>query len=163
VSKPPLFFLAMQRFQPSFLDRLSDRPEPQRRQDAGLSLDEVRERVSRDLEALLNTRCGLAAGQLDAYPRCRESVLGFGLRDFSSMSLVKPEDRADICRALERSVTDHEPRLKHVRVQLSPEARDSKRLCFHIHALLSLNELREPINFNATLHPVTQQYDVARL
>ena len=153
----------MQRFQSSFLDRLLDSPSPARRADGGLSLEEVRERVAIDLEALLNTRCGLPVGALDDFPRSRGSILAFGLEDFSSMSLVKPEDRVAICQSLERAVLAHEPRLRQVRVELLPATQESKRLRFHIHAQLAVNELREPINFNATLHPVTQHYQVARL
>lgn len=129
----------------------------------GLSLEQVREQVARDLESLLNTRRGLSQDSLDGFTRASASVLGFGLADFSSMSLVKPEDRSDICRSLEQTVTQHEPRLRHVRVELTPESMYSKRLCFRIHATLALEELHEPINFNATLHPVTQHVDVARL
>lgn len=152
----------MKRFSASFLDRLTDN-SGQRSSDHGLSLEVVREHVARDLEALLNTRRGLSNEVLADFPRSRDSVLGFGLTDFSSMSLVKPEDRADICRSLERTVNHHEPRLRQVRVELTPESFGSKKLCFRIHAVLAVEELREPINFNATLHPVTQHVDVARL
>lgn len=151
-----------QRFEPGFFDRLLGEAGSHKRMVNGMTADEIRESVALDLEALLNTRCTVDADLLDVFPRVRESVLAFGMPDYSSMSLVKPEDRADICRALEMAIGRHEPRLQQVRVELAPESRESKRLCFRIQAVLALSELRESINFNAMLHPITQQYDVAK-
>ncbi len=152
-----------QRFEPGFFDRLLGEVGSHRRMSQGMTADEIRESVALDLEALLNTRCTVEPALLESFPRVRQSVIAFGMPDYSSMSLVKPEDRADICRSLELAIDRHEPRLQQVRVELAPESRDSKRLCFRIQAVLALSELRESINFNAMLHPITQHYDVDKV
>jgi type VI secretion system protein ImpF len=51
--------------------------------------------------------------------------------------------------------------MKNVRVGLSTD-KFANRLLFTIQALLVVNPLREPVNFNALLQPSTQVYSVSR-
>lgn len=153
----------MARFAPSLLDRLLDDAPAQPAEAATphVSLDQLKDSVVRDLEALLNARCGLQRDALGKHPQAQRSILSFGMLDFSSMSLANTDERDAICRAIESAIRSHEPRLKNARVALSDEA-DGKRLMFNIHALLVANPAREPVNFNATLHPSTQLYSVSK-
>src|SRR5688572_8521981 len=76
-----------------------------------LSLDELKESVAWDLEALLNSRAGLSEVLLQPYPVSADSVLSYGMTDFVGRSLANPADRNFICRSLERTIAAHEPRL----------------------------------------------------
>lgn len=153
----------MARFAPSLLDRLlDDAPlSPGETAAPQVSLEQLKDAVVRDLEALLNARCGLQRDALAAHPQAQRSILSFGMLDFSSMSLANTDERDEICRAIERAVHAHEPRLKNVRVSLADES-GGNRLLFTIHALLVANPAREPVNFNAMLHPSTQLYSVTK-
>lgn len=154
----------MARFAPSLLDRLLD-DAPGAPGDAAtaphVSLEQLKDSVVRDLEALLNARCGLRREALSRHPQTQRSILSFGMLDFSSMSLANTDERDAICRAIETAIHAHEPRLKNVRVGLGTE-NGANRLLFTIQALLVANPAREPVSFNATLQPTTQLYSVSK-
>jgi type VI secretion system protein ImpF len=152
----------MQRFVPPLLDRLIDaapqsRAEPLR---PSLSLEQLKDAVARDVESLLNARRGSTRDALDRYPNARASVAAFGLDDFASMSMASTVDRAAICRAIERSITDHEPRLRGIRVDLDNRDAVTQKLRFAIHAMLVVHPLHEQVNFDAVLQTTTQNYAV---
>lgn len=152
----------MQRFVPSLLDRLIDTAprtpsEPLR---PALSLQQLEDSVARDVESLLNARRGSTRAALEAYPNARGSVAAFGLDDFASLSMASTVDRVTICRAIERAIGDHEPRLRNVRVDLDKRDAASQKLRFSIHALLVVHPLHEPVNFDAVLQTTTQNYAV---
>jgi type VI secretion system protein ImpF len=153
----------MARFAPSLLDRLlDDTPAaPAEHATPQVSLEQLKDSVVRDLEALLNARCGLHRDTLSAHPQAQRSILSFGMLDFSSMSLANTDERDSICRAIETAISAHEPRLKHVRVGLGQDGA-ANRLLFTIQALLVANPAREPVNFNAMLQPSTQLYSVSK-
>jgi type VI secretion system protein ImpF len=153
----------MQRFAPYLLDRLID-AAPGIQGEAVkpmLSLEQLKASVARDVEALLNTRRGIAADALQPFPLARRSVLAFGLDDFASRSLASTEDQAAICRALERAIAHHEPRLQSLRVDLGRRDSTSQGLKFSIRAVLYVHPMQAPVNFDAVLQPSTQQYTVA--
>lgn len=153
----------MIRFAPSLLDRLLD-DMPQAPAEAAapqIGLEQLKDSVVRDLESLLNARCGLRHDALRSHPQSQRSILSFGMTDFSSMSLANTDDRETICRAIESAILAHEPRLKNVRVGIGGEY-GSNKLLFTIQALLVANPAREPVNFNATLQPSTQLYSVSK-
>ncbi|MEP6899106.1 MAG: type VI secretion system baseplate subunit TssE, partial [Rhodanobacter sp.] len=85
----------------SVLDRLTDKPLPEDG-GRGMSMLEYRDQVSRDLEALLNTRSEAARVLPEAFVECRKSSLTFGIPDFSSYSLLSPRDRDRIRKVLEQ-------------------------------------------------------------
>ena len=153
----------MIRFSPSLLDRLLD-DEPDILAEHArpqVSLEQLKDSVVRDLESLLNARCGLRRDSLAAHPQAQHSILSFGMSDFSSMSLANTDERDAICGAIESAIHAHELRMKNVRVGLSTD-KAANRLLFTIQALLVVNPLREPVNFNALLQPSTQMYSVSK-
>lgn len=156
----------MKGFEPSLLEKLFD-DAPRAPAASGIfrtiSLEQYKESVARDLEGLLNSRAAYTEDSLKAYPHCQKSLMTYGLRDFSTLSLANAGDRAAICRSLEQSIARHEPRLHNVRVTLEANARSVGGLHFSIHALLDLQPAREPISFDALLQPSTLQYSVSRL
>jgi type VI secretion system protein ImpF len=118
----------------------------------------MRDSVSRDLEALLNTRSEGARLIPQVFEECRKSSLTFGIPDFSSYSLLNPQDRDRIRRALEQAIAQHEGRLSRVRVALEPQRQFERVLRFKVEALLSLGPDREKVQFDAVLQLNTQAY-----
>ncbi len=144
-------------------DRLLDTPG---RGAAGgavrVSLEDVKDSVARDLEALLNTRTALAEERLAAYPECANSVLGYGLADFAGRSLSSSDDRAHICRTLEEAIARHEPRLRDVKAFVDVREGQVNRLNFSIKALLVLSTSEELVSFDAVLQPSTLRYSISK-
>lgn len=141
----------------SLMDRLVDAPLPE---DSGkrISVQDVRNGVSRDLEHLLNTRSEGARLIPDTFKECRASSLTFGILDFSSYSLLSPHDRDRIRRSLEQAIALHESRLSRVRVQLEPQRELDRALRFRIEALMELGDNDEKVQFDAVLQLNTQTY-----
>lgn len=151
------------RFQPTLFERLFD-SAPRRSADPlrRWSLDELKDSVARDLEALLNSRAGLVDEDLRHYPSVASSVLSYGMCDFVGCSLASPADRSYICRTLERTIAAHEPRLRNVRVGLGVDETAVNVLHFSISAVLMVHPAQEPVSFDALLQPTSQQYSVAK-
>ena len=91
---------------------------------------------------------------------CRASSLTYGILDFSSYSLLSPQDRDRIRRSLEQAIALHESRLTRVRVQLEPQRELDRALRFRIEALMELGEDDEKVQFDAVLQLNTQTYMV---
>jgi type VI secretion system protein ImpF len=151
-------------FEPSLFEKLLD-DEP-RRPASGvvdmLDIEQVKESVAHDLEALLNSRLVYPQKALEAFPECRHSVLNYGLNDFSGLSLASAFDRKYICDSLEEAITRHEPRLQNVRASLEVDRKATNRLNFAISALLIVYPAQEPVSFDAMLQPATLQYTVSK-
>lgn len=152
----------MKGFEPSLFDKLFEAnalmPHAVRR----LSVEELKESVARDIEALLNTRMVFDEDTLRRFPECQRSLLTYGLSDFSGLSLASHYDREFICRSLENAIARHEPRLKQVRVVLQIDARATSVLYFAITAILDAGAAHEPVTFDATLQPCTLRYAVSK-
>lgn len=127
-----------------------------------LSIEELKDAVARDLEAMLNTRSVISDELLQQYPECSESIIAYGLNDFAGMSLASLDDRMAICSALEQAITRHEPRLRNVKATLEIQEGSINRLNFAITALLVVNAARETVNFDAVLQPSTLQYSISK-
>lgn len=127
-----------------------------------LSLEHYKESIARDLEGLLNSRAAFQEEDMQQFPNCKQSLMTYGLADFSAMSLANAQDRAAICRSLEHAVSRHERRLKEISVQLDAGNQSSGGLHFTIRALLNLEPAQEPVSFDAMLQPTTLQYQVSR-
>lgn len=117
--------------------------------------------LSRDLEHLLNTRSEGARCLPDAFPECRRSSLTYGIPDFSAHSLLNVHDRERIRRALEHSITLHEPRLERVRIKLEPVQALDRTLQFRIDAVTVAGREQEKVRFDAVLQLGTQVYRVS--
>lgn len=126
------------------------------------SVDRLKDSVARDVESLLNSRCGLRDDALKAWPQSQQSVLSFGLKDFVSMCLSSEGDRAEICADIRRCLLRHEPRLQDPMVDVAKAEGPGQRLHFSIQALLIAHEANEVVSFDAVLMPVSQRYQVQR-
>lgn len=154
---------AKQRFNPTLFERLLDAVPKERDEPAPLrqwTLAELKESVARDVEVLLNSRAGLREADFAGLPEAGRSIVSFGMSDFVGLSLANPADRSYICRALERAIEVHEPRLRGVRVGLEVGKESVNRLRFSISATLLVHPIREPVSFDALLQPTTLHYSV---
>ena len=148
---------------PSVLDRLLD-------DDPGVSAEPARNRsqmlrelkmsVRRDIESLLNSRRRnvlLPPG----LPELANSLLTYGVPDFSGTGPATDAQRNAFCRMLETVIKQGEPRLLSVSVALAgdPDA-DDRALKFRIDALLRADPSPEPVVFDSTLEPATHQFAV---
>ncbi|MGH8853274.1 MAG: type VI secretion system baseplate subunit TssE [Telluria sp.] len=151
-------------YTPGLFDRLLGVPNrgPGNSAAQRLTIDELKDTVARDLEALLNTRSSIEEGALDAYPECGASMVTYGLCDFADRCLSSPTDRAAICASIEATIGCHEPRLGKVRARLDVGGGSVNRLNFSITAVLVAGVSQEPVNFDAVLTPSTLQYSISK-
>lgn len=150
---------------PSLFDRLiNDRAyAPADGLVSHLSLDQLKDAVALDLEALLNTRMVIPVELLARHPDAARSVLDYGLIDFSSFSLANDDDRKAICASLQAAIERHEPRLRDVSATLDAGDDTGKGLNFFISATLRVHAAVEPVNFNALLQPSTRHYSISQI
>lgn len=141
---------------PSILDRLIDHEpgvstEPASRHIQSLS--EYRQGVLRDIENLLNSRQQYS--QLPpGCPELLQSMLTYGLPDFTSAGVGSAEEQEQLRHAVELSIRRFEPRLRHVRVTLHhPEDQFERSLRLTIDALLMVEPNPEPIMFDTVVQP----------
>jgi len=162
----------MKGYTPGLFDRLLGAPQrgstgapgtslarqlPQR-----LTIEELKEAVARDLEALLNTRASLAEETLKDFPLCSRSLVAYGLRDFADRCLSSPLERAAICASIEKTIASHEPRLRKASASFVQGRGAVNRLNFSITALLVASMSEEPVSFDAVLTSSNLQYSVSR-
>lgn len=160
----------MKGYTPGLFDRLMDRPVAGASGSNGsgnatitrLSIEDLKDTVARDLEALLNTRTVIPEDLLKRYPECSKSIVTYGLNDFAGLSLSSTDDRAYICQCLEKAIARHEPRLRNVRASLEVQEGSINRLNFAITALLVVNSAQEAVNFDAVLQPSSLHYTISK-
>ncbi|ENV70185.1 MULTISPECIES: type VI secretion system baseplate subunit TssE [Acinetobacter] len=128
---------------------------------SGMSIQQLRESVARDLEDLLNSRIAKFDRNMDEFPLVKKSILQFGIIDFIGLSTANPLDRDKICQSIEQSITAHEPRLKQIKVDMLFDGHNMGALCLSIQAYLNIHPLYEPVFFDALLKPTTQQYVIS--
>jgi type VI secretion system protein ImpF len=152
----------MQSFVPGLFDRLDaddDAAHGPCRAPVG-KRDEWKESITRDLEALLNTRSALLPDALAGYPEVSASVVNYGLIDFAGMCMTSDTDQKRICTAVQKAIERHEPRLHRVTATLQPRKGAINRVDFVITAELKNAPVAEPVQFNAVFQPSLQRYSV---
>jgi type VI secretion system protein ImpF len=153
---------SMQSFVPGLFDRLDadDDDPPGGFRAPSRKVDEWRESITRDLEALLNTRSALLPHALASYPEVSGSVVNYGLIDFAGMCMTSDTDQKRICTAVRLAIERHEPRLHRVTATLQPRKGAINRVDFMITAQLKNAPVAEPMQFNAVFQPSLQRYSV---
>ena len=112
----------MQSFTPGLFDRL-DADDDTRHGEFRAPIrksDEWKESITRDLEALLNTRFALLPHVLAGYPEVGGAVVNYGLIDFAGMCMTSDTDQKRICTSVRLAIERHEPRLHRVTATLQP-------------------------------------------
>lgn len=152
------------RYTPSLLDKLLQMSSSHLigETSPGLTLEEVKDSVAADLEALLNTRCAMNDREEAEYPLSAQSVVNFGVSDFSSRSLSSGLDRDFICESIRKAIEQQDRRLQSIQVRLDGEVLKANRLSFTIRAILRVSEVGEQVSFDARFEPTLQRYSVAR-
>jgi type VI secretion system protein ImpF len=146
---------------PSILDRLfDDRPDVSQEppHDRFQTVSALKQAVTRDLQALLNTRRELLEELPADFAEAGRSILAYGLPDFTSFSLRSDRDRSRIRRAVEQAIAWFEPRLGRVRVNIEAPGKHDQALRFRIEALLKIDPAPEPVTFDAMLRLDTHEY-----
>lgn len=155
----------MQPSAPGLFDRLdaNDDTPPSRFRTHARQADAWRESITRDLEALLNTRSALLPDALAGYPSVSKSVVNYGLIDFAGMCMTSDTDQKRICTAVRLAIERHEPRLHRVTATLQPRKGAINRVDFVISAQLKNAPIAEPMQFNVVFQPSLQRYSIQRV
>jgi type VI secretion system protein ImpF len=150
------------RFRRSVLDRLlADARDGAEGLTLTYSLDQLRESVARDVEALLNSRSAIDFDSLADLPHTRRSVVCFGIRDFVGRVLTNSEEQRHIASSLSHAIASFEPRLRDVRIEFYQRPGNMNSLAFTIRAMLLAHPSAEPVAFDAVLQPALSRFTVA--
>jgi type VI secretion system protein ImpF len=135
---------------PSLLDRLIDSDYKTPRDvsvSRAESLRELKAAVQRDLEHLLNARN--PNWDLDsAYTEAGQSVIAYGMPDFSS--LVMPNDERRLRLMVEAAIRTFEPRLTGVTTALLEPSAD-RRVQLRIDGRLLIDPSPEAVSFDMVM------------
>jgi type VI secretion system protein ImpF len=151
---------------PSLLDRLlDDRPHQSTEASSQrlCSLNDYKASIVRDLEILVNTRQSLVANELEGFAQLGGTILDYGMPDFTSKSVLDPQDRLLIQRQLEHAITVGDRRFRGVKVQLLAQQTGQRMLTFRVDAVLRLQDISRQVSFDAVLQVNTQEYKVQNL
>ena len=137
----------------SIMDRLTDL-EPDSKKEARTSFwEEIRElkaSLCRDIAAVLNTR--RAERDFDpGYEEATNSLLTFGVVDFTSYNLLNGIEQEQVRRSIEHAIRQFEPRLARVTVSMEEPNSLKPMLRFQISALLRIDSIAESFVFDVTL------------
>lgn len=131
----------------SLLDRLATIESPLNQWEQRRELERS---LCRDLTDLLNTR--RAEQDFDAsYEEATNSLLSFGIPDFTSYDLKNTIEQERVRGSIERAIRQFEPRLARVRVSLEKPDVDRPMLRFQVEAQLRDGADTEDVVFDATL------------
>ena len=118
-----------------------------------IGLRELRAAVARDLEWLLNSKRWIP-WDMEKFPEARDSIMTYGLPDFSTYSWRNESDARSISGLLEDIIRRFEPRLVphtvHVEKLETSDIADF-RLNFRIDAILQADTLSEPVSFDTVI------------
>jgi type VI secretion system protein ImpF len=140
---------------PSVLDRLlaGESPGGGRSVHEAVGVRELRAAIARDLEWLLNSKRWIP-WELEELEEVRESILTYGVPDFSTHSWRSQSDSQDIARIIEEVIRRFEPRLlpRSVHVEMLPTSDvDDFRLRFRIDAILQVDPISEAVSFDTDI------------
>jgi type VI secretion system protein ImpF len=147
---------------PSVLDRLIDL-EPRSHRDVlptrAESVRDLRRAVQRDLDNLLNSRNSFFDLSSD-FAEAGQSVLTYGLPDFSALNLASPRDQNRLRQAIETTIRTFEPRLTGIVATITPQPAADRSLRLHIDARLIMDPSPTPVSFDIVMPLHTRKYEV---
>ncbi len=135
-------------------DRLVDEAPAQKRESTPyctLDREGLRRSIARELGRILSTRCPITGDE--ALTRKR-TVIDYGLPDLEIGGRnVLPEELRRLQRIVLKSIEAFEPRLQNVHVEIKrrEDAAPHARLVVNVSAYLMVDEVREPLSFEAPL------------
>ena len=117
-------------------------------------LAQLREALRRDLELLLNSRCRFLPLP-DTAPALDCSLATFGMPDISHEDAQSSSFRKSMAETVRSIIERFEPRLRSVRIDLSPPRSATDCLLrFQIGGELVVQEGIEPVVFQTSLEPL---------
>jgi len=139
---------------PSVLDRLLDAgATPVGARSRGQQLNELRDAVRRDLEALLNAHRYPHAPPPDM-PELQRSLLQYGVPDFLTINAGAADAREEFRLALEETIRRFEPRFKSVSVTLVGDHNPHDRtIRLRIDALMYAEPVPDAVSFDSVIDP----------
>ncbi|MCH7600946.1 MAG: type VI secretion system baseplate subunit TssE [Myxococcales bacterium] len=140
---------------PSILDRLmaGETGAGARAAYEYIGVRELRNSVARDLEWLLNTKFTQSL-DLDQFPEAQNSILTYGVPDFSTYSWRNASDAHSIARILGDTIRRFEPRLlpRSIKVEVLPNPDiENFSIAFRIEAILNVDPIRETVSFDVAI------------
>lgn len=148
---------------PSLLDRLIDQEpdvstEPAWRRTPNLR--EFEHCVLRDVVALLNTRQSRSTAGTD-FRQLPQSVLTYGLPDFTTVGGSHIEDFEQLRVAIEEAIAHFEPRIRQVQVRFRERTDELDRsLQMVVEGMLWVEPEPVPITFDAVVEPLSGDFKV---
>lgn len=115
--------------------------------------------LKRDLEWLLNTRRNpdeLPPGLKEA----ERSFYNYGLPDITSIGLSAVQEQNKLKRALEKTVSQFEPRIAASRIVMEVLPTTNRGIRFHIQGLLRVDPSPVPVAFDTVLELPNCNYSV---
>lgn len=124
---------------------------------------EIKQAVRRDLENLLNTRW-LGIEVPPHYQELPESLMNYGIPDFTGNNLRGAEDPDIVFEAIRTAIVRFEPRLRNVQVKpVAARHEGDRTLRFRIEATLWVEPITDPVAFDSRLEPSTGVFQVEGL
>jgi type VI secretion system protein ImpF len=143
-----------ERLQPSLLDRLADDAPDRKvesREQRVLSFGKLKQSVIRDLQWLLNAGHLETTQDLSAFPQVRQSVLNYGIPDFTGTTAGNA-DLAALERLLRQVILDFEPRVLRPSLKVRAKAAgEHNTIIFEIEGELWAQPLPERLYLKTIL------------
>jgi len=130
--------LANMRIMPSVFDRLTDQESMGTASSPGYAEKEMLRAVRADVEQLLNTRQTVSEVP-EQFAESNDSILTYGLPDMVTYSGTSAQQYMELATEITKIIHRFEPRLKNVKVQVTPSKdNDPRNVRFHIDASLNV-------------------------
>lgn len=124
--------------------------------------DEMINDIKYNLENILNTR-KLFMDELKTYPALAQSLLNYGLRDFSDSYYGNKVFQKQLCAEIAEVIAQLEPRLHKISVSITNNASAINRcLEFTIDATLFISKRQIHASFTSSLEIIKQQFLLER-
>ncbi len=126
----------------------------------GHSEEVLRENIRKNIENILNTKkCFLSFES--CYKQLSQSVINYGIDDFSSLWIDSLEACEGLCRQMEITIQVFEPRLNHVVVSLEETSHLINRtLKLKISGTLHENMGIERLNYHSTVSSLSHYVEL---
>ncbi len=141
----------------SILYRLAYTEKPM--QDRHFGIEQMKKCVIRDVENLLNTRCQIFS--VEAYKEVNNSILVYGLKDFTSHNPRDSFVRQELRSGIEKAIKQFEPRLENISVILEDSKQNKRDIAFRINALLVAHPAVEQVTFDTYFNINSGKYSIS--
>ncbi len=121
--------------------------------DLRIGVEDLKQTVCRDIEWLLNTKRPMDM-QLEGFQEASQSILNYGIPDFSQFSAASGIDCGLLCKLIEQALRDFEPRLEPRSIKVEYVQTDKLtglQAQFRIKGVLYVDPVREPVSFDTNV------------